>query len=160
MLKLGLFEVSPILGLYRKYHSSRFGLKENTLYIIDGTSLLFNAYFGKANLQSKRNVETSKGVNVNAIAIMVSKLCTFTEEVNCKHMALVFDRPADFGDASGSSEVRKSLLPGYKSNRMKVRICACYFFLFALCCCYEIESIFILERSGGACTISTSSANI
>ena len=106
-----------------KYHMSNEinNGKNNSLYIIDGTALLFKAYFGKENMKIKSKItETLNGVNVSAIVAMMSKLCYFIEHVNCQHIAIVFDQRADVGDASGTSVLRKTLLPTYKSNRIDV----------------------------------------
>ncbi len=93
-------------------------LVNNSLFIIDGTSLLYNSYHSK----SSSNIFTKSGLKINAVFGLLSRFCSFIKNIKPKHVVFVFD---SFGNK------RKLLFPAYKANRKPV--CNClysYYYLF------------------------------
>ena len=86
-------------------------MPDNTLYIIDGTSLLFTTWFAKEHSQSKTILTTRNGVDCRAIAHMVGRLCYFMGTVRPKYVALVFD---------SKNVIKRDIYPEYKATRKGV----------------------------------------
>ena len=77
-----------------------------TLYIIDGSSYVYRAFW------AIRNMSNSKGFPTNAIYGFVNMLRKFLETENPDYVAVTFD---PFGEPESS--FRTQLYPAYKSNR-------------------------------------------
>lgn len=106
-------------------------LPEDTLYIIDGTAMLFQAYFSNEaknqegvyfdqtyledllrqhpTLFRKHDVPSLNKVPCNAIYVMLLNYARFIRDVNPKYVACALDA------ATGS--VRREVFPAYKAQR-------------------------------------------
>ena len=76
---------------------------DRTLYILDGTAMLFRSYYGKFR---KTNDE---GVEVGAVMGMTMFTAKFVQMVRPSHLAVVFD--------AGRKTFRNEIDPTYKANR-------------------------------------------
>jgi len=74
-----------------------------TLYLIDGSSYIFRAYF------AIRHLSTSSGFPTNAIYGFTSMLFKFIKDYNPQYVAIVFD--------SKTRTFRSDIYPLYKANR-------------------------------------------
>jgi hypothetical protein len=86
----------------------------NRLYILDGTALLFKAYYAgiafKRHKLAKKSSRRSFGASENALlTIATSHFSRFLEEVKPLHLAVVFDH--------GKKTFRNELYPEYKQQR-------------------------------------------
>ena len=79
-------------------------MSDNTLYLIDGSSYIFRAYYGV-----KTNLSTSSGFPTNAIYGFASMLLKFLREYRPSYLAVVFD--------SRGKVFRNNIYPDYKANR-------------------------------------------
>ena len=75
----------------------------DTIYLIDGTNLIFRAYY------AIRHLSTSKGFPTNAIYGFTNMLLKLLREERPTHLAIVFD--------SGKPSFREEIYPEYKANR-------------------------------------------
>jgi len=73
------------------------------LYLIDGSSYIFRAYF------AIRNLTTSKGFPTNAVYGFSSMLFRFIKDFDPEYIAIVFD--------SKGKNFRNDIFPEYKANR-------------------------------------------
>jgi len=80
-------------------------MSQPTLYLIDGSSYIFRAYF------AIRHLSTSKGFPTNAIYGFTSMLFKFIKDYDPKYVAMVFD--------SKTRTFRSDIYPLYKANRDK-----------------------------------------
>ena len=80
-------------------------MSQPTLYLIDGSSYIFRAYF------AIRHLSTSTGFPTNAIFGFTSMLFKFIKDYDPKYVAMVFD--------SKSRTFRSDIYPLYKANREK-----------------------------------------
>jgi DNA polymerase-1 len=78
-------------------------MKENVLYLIDGSSYIFRAY------HAIRGLSTSKGFPTNAIYGFTSMLFKFLKDYNPHYLGIVFD--------SKGKTFRDEIYPLYKANR-------------------------------------------
>lgn len=76
---------------------------DRTLYIIDGTAMLFRSYFGKFRKQN------DAGVEVGAVMGMTMFVSKFIHAVRPSYLAAVFD--------AGRLTFRNEIDPRYKANR-------------------------------------------
>ncbi len=74
-----------------------------TLYLIDGSSYIFRAYY------AVRNLSTSEGIPTNAVYGFTSMLFKFLKDYNPKYLGIVFDSKGD--------TFRTGIYPEYKANR-------------------------------------------
>jgi ribonuclease HI len=74
------------------------------LYILDGSSYIYRAYYGI------RERTTAAGVATNAVYGFTTMLLGLLQEHNPDYLAVVFDRPRD-------ETFRRELYPEYKANR-------------------------------------------
>ena len=86
-------------------------LPPNTLYIIDGTSLIYKSYYSKENEKSARSL-TKGDVDCTALGIMLNRLCRFINSVGPNSVVLAFDTNRD--------TVRRQLYAEYKATRSQV----------------------------------------
>ena len=77
--------------------------KKQTLYLIDGSSYIYRAYF------AIRNLTSPTGMPVNALFGFISMLVKLMRERRPDHLAVVFD--------AGRVTFRTELYPQYKANR-------------------------------------------
>ena len=78
-------------------------MSKPTLYLIDGSSYIFRAYF------AIRHLSTSSGFPTNAIYGFTAMLFKFIKDYDPKYLAMVFD--------SKSRTFRSDIYPLYKANR-------------------------------------------
>ena len=78
--------------------------KKKTLYLIDGSSYIFRAYYA-----IRHNLSTSKGLPTNAIYGFVTMLQKVVREENPDYIAVAFD--------SREKTFRHDMYPQYKANR-------------------------------------------
>ncbi len=78
--------------------------KKQTLYLIDGSSYIFRAYYG-----IRQNLSNSKGLPTNAIYGFVTMLQKVVREENPDYIAVAFD--------SKEKTFRHDMYPEYKANR-------------------------------------------
>lgn len=78
-------------------------MDEKTLYLIDGHSLTFKAYYAIRNLRSP------KGEPTGAIYGFLRMLLRFIADYSPQHLAVVFD--------TGTPSFRKDMFEAYKANR-------------------------------------------
>ncbi len=79
-------------------------MPDNTLYLIDGSSYVFRAYYG-----IKADLSTSKGFPTNATYGFVTMLLKFLKENRPRYLAMVFDPKGKV--------FRNNIYPEYKANR-------------------------------------------
>ena len=78
-------------------------MSSKTLYLIDGSSYIFRAYF------AIRHLSTSRGFPTNAIYGFTSMMFKFIKDYNPQYLAVVFD--------SKARTFRNDIYPLYKANR-------------------------------------------
>lgn len=111
----------------RKYDSSVFtvdNLPDETIYIIDGTALLYNAYYSREHRDEYSDAEFSEPMiqeimqlyNINeghracgALTAMCMIFMRFIRDVQPRYVAVAYD--------TGNPTFRKDLFPGYKAGR-------------------------------------------
>lgn len=79
---------------------------DNTLYLIDGSSYIYRAYF------AIRHLSSPEGYPTNAIYGFVQMLLKLLKDHDPKHVAMVFD--------AGRVTFRTELYPEYKANRVSM----------------------------------------
>ncbi|GJL79094.1 MAG: DNA polymerase [Nitrospinaceae bacterium] len=78
--------------------------KKQTLYLIDGSSYIFRAFFGV-----RQNLSTSKGLPTNALYGFVTMLQKVVRDENPDYLVVAFD--------SKEKTFRHEMYPQYKANR-------------------------------------------
>lgn len=78
-------------------------MEKPTLYLIDGSSYIFRAYY------AIRHLSTSKGFPTNAVYGFASMLFKFLKDYEPQYLAMVFDAKGD--------TFRNEMYPLYKANR-------------------------------------------
>lgn len=78
-------------------------MERPVLYLIDGSSYIFRAYY------ALRHLNTSKGFPTNAVYGFTSMLFKFFKDYNPEYLGIVFDSKGD--------TFRKDMYPLYKANR-------------------------------------------
>src|SRR5918994_1138463 len=82
------------------------------VFLIDGSSFVFRAYFQSMNQAQKYNVR-SDGVPTGGVRLFCTKLFQFIREgtlgIRPTHMAVILDKTEE--------SFRKEIYPAYKSNR-------------------------------------------
>jgi DNA polymerase-1 len=83
------------------------------IFLVDGSSFVFRAYFQSMNQDRKYNVRPSDGLPTGAVRLFCTKLYQFIREgavgIKPTHLAIIFDKTED--------TFRKEIYPGYKANR-------------------------------------------
>ncbi len=83
------------------------------VFLVDGSSFIYRAYFQSMNQDSKYNTRISDGMPTGAVRLFVSKLLQFVRDgaagLKPTHLAIVLDK------SEGS--FRKELYPDYKGHR-------------------------------------------
>ena len=79
---------------------------DNTLYLIDGSSYIYRAYF------AIRHLSSPEGYPTNAIYGFVQMLLKLLKDYDPKHVAMVFD--------AGRVTFRTEMYPEYKANRVSM----------------------------------------
>jgi DNA polymerase-1 len=83
------------------------------VFLVDGSSFIFRAYFQSMNQDQKYNARSSDGMPTGAVRLFVSKLLQFMRDgaagLRPTHLAIVLDK------SEGS--FRKELYEGYKGHR-------------------------------------------
>ena len=83
------------------------------VFLVDGSSFVFRAYFQSMNQDRKYNVRPSDGLPTGAVRLFCTKILQFLREgaVGMKptHLAIVFDK--------SEHTFRNELFAGYKANR-------------------------------------------
>ena len=74
------------------------------LFLLDGSSYIYRAYYGV------RDLATSGGMPTNAVFGFTRMLLGLLQEHSPEYLAVVFDRPRD-------ETFRRELYPEYKANR-------------------------------------------
>src|SRR6201993_4600672 len=86
--------------------------KGDHIFLVDGSSFIFRAYFQSMNQDRKYNYR-SDGLPTGAIRLFATKLMQFVKEgaggVVPTHLAIIFDK--------SENSFRKELYPPYKANR-------------------------------------------
>ncbi|KAG5189704.1 5'-3' exonuclease [Tribonema minus] len=80
---------------------------DETLWVLDGTSMLFRAHFGKG---SQSYLAADGATEVAAVLAMGIELAQFIEEVQPRYLAVAFD-------VDRNSTFRRQLMPTYKAHR-------------------------------------------
>ena len=75
----------------------------NTLYLVDGSSYIYRAYY------AIRHLSSPSGFPTNAIYGFIQMLLKLLKDHNPKHVAVVFD--------AGRITFRTDIYPEYKANR-------------------------------------------
>ena len=78
-------------------------MEKPVLYLIDGSSYIFRAYY------AIRHLSNSKGVPTNAVYGFTSMLFKFLKDYEPTHLGIVFD--------SKGATFRDEIYPLYKANR-------------------------------------------
>lgn len=81
-------------------------MSANTLYLVDGSSYIYRAYF------AIRHLSSPKGQPTNAIYGFVQMLLKLIKDHNPQHLAVVFD--------AGRITFRNDIYPDYKANRVSM----------------------------------------
>ena len=93
--------------------SSRPVAKGDHVFLVDGSSFIFRAYFQSMNQDSKYNTRTSDGMPTGALRLFATKLLQFVRDgaagLKPTHLAIVLDK------SEGS--FRKELYEDYKGHR-------------------------------------------
>ncbi len=83
------------------------------VFLVDGSSFIFRAYFQSINQDQKYNARPSDGMPTGAVRLFCSKLLQFIQDgaagLKPTHLAIVFDKTED--------TFRKEIYPEYKANR-------------------------------------------
>lgn len=89
-------------------------MKENLVYILDGTSMLYRSYYGKESLIKFRNMKTSKeysSISCGALIAFATTFARFVRDFEPKYVVAAFDSGKSF---------RHDIFPPYKQQRVKV----------------------------------------
>lgn len=89
---------------------------ENTLYILDGTAMLYKAHFSFVGMQKYNSTEDEAlafAAYQNALTTMSINFAKFIVDVNPKFLVVAFDH--------GKRTFRNDLYEDYKVTRQKVR---------------------------------------
>ena len=92
------------------------GLPKDTLYIIDGSSILYNAYYSKSVSKASKTL-SANNVDCTPLLTMLSIICRFVNRVGPSRLAIAFDNKTATGTCA-----RTALYPLYKSSRKEVCI--------------------------------------
>jgi DNA polymerase-1 len=83
------------------------------VFLVDGSSFVFRAYFQSMNQDRKYNVRPSDGMPTGAVRLFCTKLYQFIREgavgIRPTHLAIIFDKTED--------TFRKEIYADYKANR-------------------------------------------
>ncbi|HEX8663297.1 MAG TPA: DNA polymerase I [Beijerinckiaceae bacterium] len=83
------------------------------VFLVDGSSFVFRAYFQSMNQDRKYNVRPSDGLPTGAVRLFCTKLYQFIREgavgIRPTHLAIIFDKTED--------TFRKEIYADYKANR-------------------------------------------
>jgi DNA polymerase-1 len=83
------------------------------VFLVDGSSFVFRAYFQSMNQDRKYNVRPSDGLPTGAVRLFCTKLYQFIREgavgIKPTHLAIIFDKTED--------TFRKAISAEYKANR-------------------------------------------
>ncbi|HZB38215.1 MAG TPA: DNA polymerase I [Beijerinckiaceae bacterium] len=83
------------------------------VFLVDGSSFVFRAYFQSMNQDRKYNVRPSDGLPTGALRLFCTKLYQFIREgavgIKPTHLAIIFDKTED--------TFRKEIYAEYKANR-------------------------------------------
>ena len=83
------------------------------IFLVDGSSFVFRAYFQSMNQDRKYNVRPSDGLPTGALRLFCTKLYQFIREgavgIKPTHLAIIFDKTED--------TFRKAIYADYKANR-------------------------------------------
>src|SRR3954464_14687866 len=83
------------------------------VFLVDGSSFVFRAYFQSMNQDRKYNVRPSDGLPTGAVRLFCTKLFQFIREgaagIKPTHLAIIFDK--------SENSFRKEIYPPYKGNR-------------------------------------------
>ena len=83
------------------------------VFLVDGSSFVFRAYFQSMNQDRKYNVRPSDGLPTGALRLFCTKLYQFIREgavgIKPTHLAIIFDKTED--------TFRKEIYADYKANR-------------------------------------------
>jgi len=83
------------------------------VFLVDGSSFIFRAYFQSINQDQKYNVRPSDGMPTGAVRLFCTKLLQFVQDgaagLKPTHLGIVFDKTED--------TFRKEISPQYKANR-------------------------------------------
>jgi hypothetical protein len=96
-------------------------LPHDTLYILDGTAMMYRSYFGKESTSRYRHVMASKGgksAHYGTLAAFAASFVRLVKDIRPKYLATAFDTGKTF---------RHDMFPSYKQNREKVGVVGCLF---------------------------------
>src|SRR4051812_40733708 len=83
------------------------------VFLVDGSSFVFRAYFQSMNQDRKYNVRPSDGLPTGAVRLFCTKLLQFIREgavgIRPTHLAIIFDKTED--------TFRKEIYADYKAHR-------------------------------------------
>ena len=83
------------------------------VFLVDGSSFIFRAYFQSINQDQKYNTRPSDGLPTGAVRLFCTKLLQFIQDgaagLRPTHLAIVFDK--------SETTFRNELFPDYKANR-------------------------------------------
>lgn len=91
-------------------------LPSDTLYVLDGTAMMYRSYFGKESTTRYRNVKASGGEDssYSTLAAFAATFARLLKDIRPKYIATAFDTGKTF---------RNDIFPSYKQNREKVIAC-------------------------------------
>src|SRR3954467_3340460 len=83
------------------------------VFLVDGSSFVFRAYFQSMNQDRKYNVRPSDGLPTGAVRLFTTKLMQFIRDgavgIRPTHLAIIFDKT--------EQSFRKEIYPDYKAHR-------------------------------------------